>query len=81
MQDKRYRVWWQNLKTKNGTPGGIRTPNPLIRSQMIYPVDLPVLPIGILIMFLSNNKVNTDLILQLGAREWMLVEGDYALFR
>jgi len=40
-----------------------------------------VLPIGILIMFLSNNKVNTDLILQLGAREWMLVEGDYALFR
>ena len=25
------------------TPGGIRTPNPLIRSQMLYPVELPVL--------------------------------------
>ena len=24
------------------TPGGIRTPNPLIRSQMLYPVELPV---------------------------------------
>ena len=26
---------------KNGTPGGTRTPNPLIRSQMLYPIELP----------------------------------------
>ena len=25
-----------------GAPGGTRTPNPLIRSQMLYPIELPV---------------------------------------
>ena len=25
-----------------GTPGEIRTPNPLIRSQMLYPIELRV---------------------------------------
>ena len=25
-----------------GTLGGTRTPNPLIRSQMLYPIELPV---------------------------------------
>ena len=27
---------------KSGTPGGIRTPNPLVRSQVLYPVELRV---------------------------------------
>ncbi len=43
---------------KHGTPGGIRTPNPLIRSQMIYPVDLPVRPIGTQIMSFAFKLVN-----------------------
>ena len=30
------------MKGKNGTPGETRTPNPLIRSQMLYPIELPV---------------------------------------
>ena len=29
-------------KEKNGTPEGIRTPNLLIRSQVLYPVELRV---------------------------------------
>ena len=27
----------------NGAPGKIRTPDPLIRSQVLYPAELPVL--------------------------------------
>ena len=27
---------------KNGAPGKIRTPDPLIRSQVLYPAELPV---------------------------------------
>ena len=27
----------------NGAPGRIRTPDPLIRSQVLYPAELPVL--------------------------------------
>jgi hypothetical protein len=30
----------------NGVPGGIRTPNLLIRSQKLYPVELQALFIG-----------------------------------
>ena len=30
----------------NGAPGGIRTPDPLIRSQVLYPAELPVLMAG-----------------------------------
>ena len=31
------------LKSKNnGAPGRIRTPDPLIRSQVLYPAELPV---------------------------------------
>ena len=40
------------------TPGGIRTPNPLIRSQMLYPVELPVHSEEIDTMSLAINKVN-----------------------
>ena len=29
--------------TLNGAPGKIRTPDPLIRSQVLYPAELPVL--------------------------------------
>ncbi len=32
-----------NLKNKQSTPGGSRTPNLLIRSQMLYPVKLRAL--------------------------------------
>ena len=28
---------------RNGAPGKIRTPDPLIRSQVLYPAELPVL--------------------------------------
>ena len=28
------------MDCKNGAPGKIRTPNPLIRSQVLYPVEL-----------------------------------------
>ena len=27
---------------ENGAPGRIRTPDPLIRSQVLYPAELPV---------------------------------------
>ena len=40
------------------TPGGIRTPNPLIRSQMLYPVELPVHSEEIDTMSLAINQVN-----------------------
>ncbi len=30
------------LLLKNGTPGGSRTPNLLIRSQALYPIELRV---------------------------------------
>jgi hypothetical protein len=30
-------------KIRNGVPGGIRTPNLLIRSQKLYPVELQAL--------------------------------------
>ena len=29
------------LKVKNGALGGIRTPDPLVRSQVLYPTELP----------------------------------------
>ena len=32
----------QQLKLGNGAPGKIRTPDPLIRSQVLYPAELPV---------------------------------------
>jgi hypothetical protein len=32
---------WLNLKKLNGTPGGIRTPDPQVRSLMLYPAELP----------------------------------------
>ena len=28
---------------RNGAPGGIRTPDHLVRSQVLYPTELPVL--------------------------------------
>ncbi len=37
-----------------GTPGGTRTPNPLVRSQVLYPVELRAhmgLPIAHVIYF------------------------------
>ena len=40
------------------TPGGIRTPNPLIRSQMLYPVELPVHSEEVVTMSLAINQVN-----------------------
>jgi hypothetical protein len=40
------------------TPGGIRTPNPLIRSQMLYPVELPVHSEEVDTMSLAINQVN-----------------------
>ena len=33
-----YRLGWES-----GAPGKIRTPDPLIRSQVLYPAELPVL--------------------------------------
>ena len=30
------------FEKKNGAPGKIRTPDPLIRSQVLYPAELPV---------------------------------------
>ena len=32
-----YRLGWES-----GAPGKIRTPDPLIRSQVLYPAELPV---------------------------------------
>ena len=34
----------------NGVPGGIRTPNLLIRSQKLYPVELQALCLGKLVV-------------------------------
>jgi hypothetical protein len=34
---------------KNGAPGETRTPNLLIRSQTIYPIDLRAQPVEIII--------------------------------
>ena len=45
----------------SGTAERTRTPNPLIRSQMRYPVAPPVLPYGTDIMSLSINMLNTVL--------------------
>ena len=30
------------VDSMHGTPGGIRTPDPLFRRQMLYPAELPV---------------------------------------
>ncbi len=48
-----------SLRPLNGVPGGIRTPDLLIRSQTLYPTELQV-PIGhhIIIMYLGTY-VNT----------------------
>ena len=32
----------RSLKLGSGAPGKIRTPDPLIRSQVLYPAELPV---------------------------------------
>jgi hypothetical protein len=32
----------RTLELGNGAPGRIRTPDPLIRSQVLYPAELPV---------------------------------------
>ena len=47
-----------NTEVSSHTPGGIRTPNPLIRSQMLYPVELPVHSEEIDTMSLAINQVN-----------------------
>ena len=47
-----------NTEVSGHTPGGIRTPNPLIRSQMLYPVELPVHSEEIDTMSLAINQVN-----------------------
>ena len=47
-----------NTEVSSHTPGGIRTPNPLIRSQMLYPVELPVHSEVIHIMSIPLNTVN-----------------------
>ena len=41
---------YQNIYFSFGAPGKIRTPNLLIRSQTIYPVDLRAL-----LLLLTNN--------------------------
>ncbi len=33
---------WIFLEKVSGAPGRIRTPDPLIRSQILYPAELPV---------------------------------------
>lgn len=41
------KVFWKGSGVgvnRNGTPGGSRTPNLLIRSQMLYPIELRVHP-------------------------------------
>ena len=47
-----------NTEVSGHTPGGIRTPNPLIRSQMLYPVELPVHSEEMDTMSLATNQVN-----------------------
>ena len=37
------RIGIYGLGWENGAPGKIRTPDPLIRSQVLYPAELPVL--------------------------------------
>ena len=36
----------ESIVLENGAPEGTRTPNLLIRSQMLYPVELPAQPKG-----------------------------------
>ena len=33
----------EGVEMRNGAPGGIRTPDHLVRSQVLYPTELPVL--------------------------------------
>ena len=35
------------FKVVSGAPGRIRTPDPLIRSQVLYPAELPVRETGV----------------------------------
>ena len=37
---------WYSTMIKNGAPGAIRTPDPLIRSQVLYPAELRVHCVG-----------------------------------
>lgn len=38
-KSKRLNLW--NLRLKNGSPGGIRTHDHLLRRQVLYPTELP----------------------------------------
>ena len=51
-------AWLMGEVEASHTPGGIRTPNPLIRSQMLYPVELPVHSEEVDTMSLALNQVN-----------------------
>ena len=46
--------YFNNFNELNGAPGKIRTPDPLIRSQVLYPAELPA-PIG------NANQIGNEL--------------------
>ena len=45
MQEKDFRDL-QKKTNRNGAPGAIRTPDPLIRSQILYPAELRARSVG-----------------------------------
>ena len=50
---------------ENGAPGKIRTPDPLIRSQVLYPAELPVpeRPFKQQLLGLCKSKIAQETIL------------------